>query len=307
MTDLSRKKNVRGGHRASATKMVRKAEELFAQEDPNHSQLARIRLSLQEKLSILKELDSEVVDLVKEEEVAHEIEQADVYMEDIYDVIAKLEQLSLKNTTVTYASTSGPPPSRDPASESKVRLPKLTIQPFRGELITWTTFWDSFEVAIHNNRSLSNIEKFNYLRSLLQGPALDAIAGLTLTDANYNEAVQVLTSRFGNKQLIIDRYMELLLSVETVVSDSNLRALRHLYDTVEAQVRGLNSMGVKPETYGALLSSVMLGKLPQEIRLLLSRGMGGGDRKLDDLMKLLLDELQARERATASTLASGKG
>ena len=262
MTDLSHKKNVRGGDRASATKMVRKAEELFAQEDPNHSQLARIRLSLQEKLSILKELDSEVVDLVKEEEVAHEIEQVDVYMEDIYDAIAKLEQLSLKNTTVPYA---GPPPSRDPASESKVRLPKLTIQPFRGELITWTTFWDSFE------------------------------------------AVQVLTSRFGNKQLIIDRYMELLLSVETVVSDSNLRALRHLYDTVEAQVRGLNSMGVKPETYGALLSSVVLGKLPQEIRLLLSRGMGGGDKKLDDLMKLLLDELQARERATASTLASGKG
>ena len=111
MTDLSRKKNVRGGHRASATKMVRKAEELFAQEDPNHSQLARIRLSLQEKLSILKELDSEVVDLVKEEEVAHEIEQADVYMEDIYDAIAKLEQLSLKNTTVPDASTSGPPPA----------------------------------------------------------------------------------------------------------------------------------------------------------------------------------------------------
>ena len=90
-------------------------------------------------------------------------------------------------------------------------------------------FWDSIEVAIHNNRSLSNIEKFNYLRSLLQGPALDTIAGLTLTDANYNEAVQVLTSRFGNKQLIIDRYTEFLLSLETVVSDSNLRALRHLY------------------------------------------------------------------------------
>ena len=148
---------------------------------------------------------------------------------------------------------------------------------------------------------------FNYLRSLLQGPALDAIAGLTLTDANYDEAVQVLTSRFGNKQLIIDRYMEVLLSSEAVVYDSNLKALRHLYDTVEAQIRGLNSMGVKPETYGALLSSVVLGKLPQEIRLLLSRGMGDGDRKLTDLMKLLLSELQARERAAASNLASGKG
>ena len=306
MTDLSHKKNVRGGHRASATKMVKKTEELLAQEDPNRSQLARIKLSLQEKLSILKELDAEVVDLVKDEEIASEIEQADTYMEEIYDVIAKMEQLSLKTSTTAFAaSTSGTPPNREHTNESKVRLPKLTIQPFKGELTTWTTFWDSFEVAIHNNRSLSNIEKFNYLRSLLQGPALDAIAGLTLTDANYNEAVQVLTSRFGNKQLIIDRYMDVLLSVEAVLSDSNLRA--HLYDTVEAQIRGLNSMGVKPETYGALLSSIMLGKLPQEIRLLLSRGMGDGDRKLNDLMKLLLGELQARERAAASNLASGKG
>lgn len=80
MAEFSHKKNVRGGHRASATKMVRKAEELLVQEDPNKSQLARIKLSLQEKLSILKELDSEVVDLVKEEEVANEIEQADAYI-----------------------------------------------------------------------------------------------------------------------------------------------------------------------------------------------------------------------------------
>ena len=101
--------------------------------------------------------------------------------------------------------------------------------------------------------------------------------------------------------------MDILLNLEAVVSDSNLRALRHLHDTVEAQIRGLNSMGVQSETYGALLSSVVLGKLPQEIRLLLSRGMGDGDRKLDDLMKLLLSELQARERASASNLASGKG
>ena len=62
----------------------------------------------------------------------------------------------------------------------------------------------------------------NYLRSLLQGPALDAVAGLTLTDANYNEAVQVLTSRFGNKQLIIDRYMDILLNLEAVVSNFSM-------------------------------------------------------------------------------------
>ena len=93
--------------------------------------------------------------------------------------------------------------------------------------------------------------------------------------------------------------MEVLLAVDAVSSDANLKALRRLYDTVEAQVRGLKAMGVTAETYGGLLSSVMLSKVPPEIRLIISRAIGDGDRKLDGLMKLLLDELQARERSVA--------
>ena len=308
MAELAHKKNVRGGHRASTTKMVRKAEELLALDPVDYSPLARIRLSLQEKVSILKRLDSEVVDLVKEEDVASEIERADAYMEDVYDMMAKLEQLfQKKNSVAPTGAAPSPGVSKGAAGESKVKLPKLTIQPFKGELTTWTTFWDSYQVAIHENRSLSDIEKFNYLRSLLQGPALDAVTGLTLTAANYSEAVEVLNKRFGNKQQIIDKHMEALLGVEVVTSDTNLKALRRLYDTIETQVRGLKAMGVESETYGGLLSSVVLGKIPQEIRLVISREMGDGDRKLDALMKMLLDELQARERAAAIDVASGKG
>ena len=284
MADPSHKKRVRGGHRASATKMIRKAEDYLAEEPMNYSQLARIRLSLQEKVSVLKHLDSEIVDLVKGEEVADEIDSTDTYMEDVYDMMAKLKRLFDKTSPPPRATASA---TRDDASarETKVKLPKLTIQPFKGELTAWTTFWDAYEVAIHSNRSLSDIERFNYLRSLLQGPALDAITGLTLTAANYREAVEVLSKRFGNKQRIIDKHMEALLSLDAVPSDTNLKALRHLYDAIESQVRGLKSMGVTPETYGSLLSSVVVAKIPPEIRLIISRKIGDGDRKLDDLWR----------------------
>lgn len=283
--------------------MIRKAEELLTADSPDFAQLAKIRLSLQEKVSVLKQLDSEVVDLVKEEEIADEIEQADTYMEDVYDTMAKLDQLFSKN-----GSTPAPPPrsSRDPTGHDKVKLPKLTIQPFKGELTAWTTFWDSYQTAIDANTALSDIEKFNYLRSLLQGPALDAVAGLTLTAANYREAVDVLKIRFGNKQQIIDKHMDALLSVEAVTSDTNLKALRRLYDVVESQVRGLKSLGVASETYGSLLSSVLLTKIPKEIRLIISRNVGGGDWKLDELLKMLQEEVQARERAAANDTSSTK-
>ena len=310
MADPAHKKRVRGGHRTSATKMIRKVEELLAPETKDYRQLAKTRLSLQEMVSVLKRLDAEVVDLVAEDEVADEIDKADTYMEDVYDVMAKLEELfQKKDARPASADATHSPVTRGTTSagDTKVKLPKLMIKPFEGELTAWTTFWDSYQVAVHANRSLSDIEKFNYLRSLLQGPALEAIAGLTLTAANYTEAVEVLQKRFGNKQQIINKHMEILLNIEGVTSGRNLKALRHLYDTIEAQIRGLNSMGVTADSYGGLLSSVLLSKIPQDIHLIVSRMIGDGDRKLDDLMKMLLDELQARERSAASDITLGKG
>ena len=73
--------------------------------------------------------------------------------------------------------------------------------------------------------------------------------------------------------------MEVLLSVEVVTSDTSLKALRNLYDTIEAQVCELKSMGVISDEYGTLLSSVVLSKIPQEIHLIISREIGTGDRR----------------------------
>ena len=52
------------------------------------------------------------------------------------------------------------------------------------------------------------------------------------------------------------------------------------------------------------MSSVVPSKIPQEIRLVISCETGHGDWKLDNLMKILLSELQAREIAAASDIAS---
>ena len=73
-----------------------------------------------------------------------------------------------------------------------MKLPKLTIPPFNGEPTRWMTFWDSYLSSIDKNTTLSETEKFTYLRSLLQGRALESIAALALTEANYCQAVDLL-------------------------------------------------------------------------------------------------------------------
>ena len=74
----------------------------------------------------------------------------------------------------------------------RVKLPKLSLKKFNGDLTQWVTFWDIFESSIHSNPSLTRIDKFNYLSSLLESTAAEAISGLKLTAANYEEAIASL-------------------------------------------------------------------------------------------------------------------
>ena len=132
------------------------------------------------------------------------------------------------------------------------------------------TFWDAFESSIHKNPTLAPIDKFSYLNSLLMKPAFDAISGLSLSASNYEEAIAILKKRFRNKQQIINRHMFILLNVSPV-TNQDTRKLRELYDTLEAHVRSLKSLGIPSNSYGSLLSSIIMNKLPQELRLIISR------------------------------------
>ena len=65
--------------------------------------------------------------------------------------------------------------------------------------------------------------------------------------------------------------MEQLLNTDGVTSQHDVR---HLYDVIETNVRSLDSLG---ESYGSLLSSVLMNKLPSKLRLLASRKFGDTD------------------------------
>ena len=169
------------------------------------------------------------------------------------------------------------------------------------------TFWDSFNSSIHTNPMLSNVDKFNYLTSLLDSSAEKAIEGLTLTDANYDEAIATLKKRFGNSQLIVNRHMDTLLNVSVISTHHDVKGLRKLHDSVEAHVRGLRALGLPPDSYGGLLTSVLISKLPPEIRLIVSRAITGESWDLDQVMKVFEQEVDARECASLPGTPTSRG
>ena len=83
-------------------------------------------------------------------------------------------------------------PALDARRAPKVKLPKVELKRFDGQLTDWATFWDMFQSSVHKNAELTDIDQFNYLHSLLEGSAANAISGLSLTTANYSEAITIL-------------------------------------------------------------------------------------------------------------------
>ena len=146
-----------------------------------------------------KDIEPEIIGHVKALEPSHQI-LADWKFE-------KIKQSQIPSSSTSYSS-AGVNSNGIPA---QCRLPKLTLPAFTGESPDWQGFWDQYQVSIHNNHRISDIDKFNYLKGCVKGEAYAAVSGLTLTSENYREAIQVLKDGFGNEQVLISAHMESLL------------------------------------------------------------------------------------------------
>ena len=167
-------------------------------------------------------------------------------------------------------------------------MPKLTLPKFKGHVTKWGSFWDLYSSAIHNYNEISKIEKFNYLKSLLEGPALRVIQGLALTGVNYDSAI--LKYRFGRPQHIIKAHMDEILKIQACTGE-RLASLRFAYDLFSVHIRGLQSLGISSDQYGSLLIPIMMAKLPNDIRLEIARKSASGAWKIDDLLNSIKSEV----------------
>ena len=179
-------------------------------------------------------------------------------------------------------------------SQGRAKLPKIDIQKFNGNALNWRTFIESFDAMVHARSDISNIERFAYLRGFLVGNALQTIEGMPLTSDNYVKAKELLEKRYGNQQLIVSSHMNALLKIDCV-SNSNVRELRKLHDKVEMNIRALDSAGVSSQNIGPLLIPIVLERLPDVVRLQISRILGTDNWDIKEFMAAINAEISARE------------
>ena len=208
---------MRGGHKAHLTKMMGEVELLLAGSAPGRDdRLLALKGCLERKSTVIGKLDEEILEEVDAEAIGQEIEVAEETQTEIMETIVKIDHIlarEKKRASVEGASSlakSVPGGINTSAQFKNMKLPKYEIK-FDGDPKKYRAFKDSFDVAVVKNTALSNVKKFTYLQSFLQGEAASAVEGLEITDQNFIEAMQILEGRFGNKQLVVNSHMEELV------------------------------------------------------------------------------------------------
>ena len=295
------------------------------------SRLDSISESLTTKKEYFKLIDEEILGLCTIEEIEKEIEESSDWETRINETLGKIRNFkqgryraALSSITSRQPSTApvtstplrdGTPSNDQPHSSGEgnsnsdlnlssqshtssasfgVKLPKISLPRFNGEITRFPSFWQSFDCAVNQNPSVSAVQKFNYLLSLLDGQAFRALQGLEITGENYQPAVEILKSRFGNKQQIINDHMSALLRLQSHPNE-RVTHLRYILDSIIIHVRGLESLGMPSERYGSLLIPIIMNRMPKEITCQVAKKITQEIWPIEEILEIIRSEVEAKE------------
>ena len=165
MEERKRKKISRGVMRSHAKKLEAKINEMVDDfSDEKLNKVMALKLNYENQVKRILEADEEVANLITDEaEPEEEINEALVINDIFYEYISKMDTL-IKNATSRTIKQQQSPRNSPPLSprrqinstEQKVKLRKLELKPFDGDILTWQTFWDHFESSVQSTQFVRN-------------------------------------------------------------------------------------------------------------------------------------------------------
>lgn len=310
---LEKTKKLRAAAKTRLTIAANKVIEMCVErlERPNEHELTLAIQNIESRLQAYDETQASYEQLLTTEDLYLEVEQSEAYRNEKLQALAKGKEHLARLISPTDDSDRNSGRSSNSSTHfQQAKLPLIELPKFSGDFTQWQSFWDKFSALIDIS-DLPTISKFSYLQSLLKGDALSAISGLALTEANYDTACAILRERFGKKERIVFSHIQQLLNL--TCSGNTTGDLWSLYDTLQSKIRSLESLGISGDTYGVILTPLVLHRLPSHIRLEWARNGEGRESDLEYLLSFLKSEIARRERSqtfvnpTASSKANQSG
>ncbi|KAL0880052.1 hypothetical protein ABMA27_002545 [Loxostege sticticalis] len=146
---------------------------------------------------------------------------------------------------------------------SHIKLPKIQLPTFSGNIKQWPEFIDTFNSLIHDCPSLTDVEKFQYLVSSLSGDPLSLIRKFPVTGDYYSDAYAALVARYQHK-----RELSFTCWKDTFVSFklNNAIEFRRSLDCIDENLSILRKQDLPVENWDFILVYHILSKLDSKLR-----------------------------------------
>lgn len=140
-----------------------------------------------------------------------------------------------------------------------IRLPKIDIPIFSGDYLNWVSYRDMFISLVHNNQSLSNVQKYYFLKNSCRDTPLTIVNEYPASETSYDLAWTALSKRYHNKRKIADTVLRKLLSIPK--SNGSCESIKNLLDSTRNSLALLSSLGVDCSNWDPLLIHITVSKL----------------------------------------------
>lgn len=143
--------------------------------------------------------------------------QIDANFEPDYQILESFDELICHIQSVAEMVTMDtknpmtPQINRISNRRSTPRMPELTLPKFSGDIKEWPLFIECFNSMIHNNLSLTDIDRVHYLIGCLSGSAISVCSGIPPTGDNYKIILKALTDKFEDQRILANSYIKELL------------------------------------------------------------------------------------------------
>ena len=240
--------------------MARAEEELVRTEQQEIIDVAEVQVQLEDinQLQIeLRQWENDILSVCSDENY-------DEYARDCNAMMTRLKNVKTTLVRFTNAMTPQPAVPNVPLRRG-VKLPKLDLPKFSGNMLEWTSFRDRFVAAVHDDPTIPNCEKLSYLLSSLTDDAARVLRAMQVTDENYNEAWAILTKKYQNVREIAFTHAERLMGFPSMKEES-AKNLTALVDLANETVRSLRILQVEHDKCDLFFDVIVLQKVDSETR-----------------------------------------
>lgn len=152
----------------------------------------------------------------------------------------------------TTQSSLNSPNNNFSQHNNNIKLPEIKIQPFDGKLSEFASFFELFEALISENHSLSNVQKFLYLKSFLRNEPLHLISSLPAVNDSFQVAIDLLKNRYENKLAVVNAYLSNILEIEPL-KKCTAPILRKFVNDIKQNLDMLEKLNLEVEQLWELL------------------------------------------------------